>query len=94
MITSGCVYKFYDLRRWYFQHIIFKINTYDDHDALEGVKLNQGTRTEGCEPLKAELPDDECRCAAYLFRYLNEQKRLVVKNLLISWLPDAAKEKV
>jgi hypothetical protein len=95
MITSGCVYKFYDLRRWYFQHIIFKINTYDDHDALEGVKLKQGTtRTEGCEPLKAELPDDECRCAAYLFRYVNEQKRLVVKNLLINWLPDGAMEKV
>ena len=56
MITSGCVYKFYDLRRRYCQHIIFKINTYDDHDALEGVK--QGTLSESCEPLKAELPDD------------------------------------
>ena len=92
MITSGCVYKFYDLRRWYYQHIIFKINTYEDRDALEGVK--QGTLTEGCEPLKAELPDDECRCAAYRFHYINEQKRVVVKNLLINWLPDAAGEKV
>jgi hypothetical protein len=72
MITSGCVYKFYDLRRWYCQHIIFKINTYDDHDAL----------------------DDECRCAAYLFHYVNEKDHVVVKNLLINWLPDAAEEKV
>jgi hypothetical protein len=92
MITSGCVYKFYDLRRWYCQHIIFKINTYDDHDALEGVK--QGTLSESCEPLKAELPDDECRCAAYLFHYINEKDHVVVKNLLINWLPDAAEEKV
>jgi hypothetical protein len=92
MITSGCVYKFHDLRRWYCQHIIFKINTYGDCDALEGVK--QGTGIEGCEPLKAELPDDECRCAAYLFHYINEQERVVVKNLLINWLPDAAEEKV
>jgi hypothetical protein len=92
MITSGCVYKFYDLRRWYYQHIIFKINTYEDRNALEGVK--HGTLTEGCEPLKAGLPDDECRCAAYRFHYINEQKRVVVKNLLINWLPDAAGEKV
>jgi len=92
MITSGCVYKFYDLRRWYYQHIIFKINKYDDRNALEGVQ--QTAYTEDCGLLKAELPDDECRCAAYLFHYMNEQKRVVVKNLLINWLPDAAKEKV
>jgi hypothetical protein len=93
MITSGCVYKFDDLRRWYCQRIIFKINTYEDRNALEGV--SQGTTpTEDCEPFKAELPDDECRCAAYLFHYVNEHERIVVKNLLINWLPDAAKEKV
>lgn len=92
MITSDCVYKFDDLRRWYCQHVIFKINTYEDLNALEGV--DQGTRTEDCESLKAELPTDECRCAAYLFHYVNEHERLVVKNLLINWVPDAAKEKV
>lgn len=92
MITSGCVYKFDDLRHWYCQHIIFKINTYEEKKALEGV--NQGTRIDDCESLKAELPNDECRCAAYLFHYIDENKRLIVKNMLINWSPDAAEEKV
>ena len=92
MITSGCVYKFDDLRRWYCQHVIFKINTYEEHNALEGV--DQGARSDNCESLKTELPDDECRCAAYLFHYVNEHKRVIVKNLLINWSPDAAEGKV
>jgi hypothetical protein len=55
MITSGCVYKFYDLRRWYFQHIIFKINTYDDHDALEGVKAANRSKPS-CPTTNAVVP--------------------------------------
>lgn len=59
---------------------------------LEAVK--QGDRTEDFEPFKGELPDDQCRCAAYLFHYVHDTKRHIVKELLINWAPDGATKEV